>query len=123
MGVCERKNVTDVAGWHALDIPQDDDVTLRGGQCVDRLEDDLAGLSGQEFVLRRPPCRGLGGPMARPPWVSSRQKPRRIDRRRRLGREWDFTPLGAGPRTRQIDDDTEDPSPQRGATFVTVERA
>jgi hypothetical protein len=53
MGVGERENVTDLGGWHALHIAQDDDCTLCGGQCFDRLKDDLARLSDKEFVLRR----------------------------------------------------------------------
>ena len=62
---------------------------------------------------------GLEGPMVRPPGMSSRQKPGQIHRRHGFRREWDCAPLGAGPRTREVDDDAEHPSAERGATFVT----
>jgi hypothetical protein len=46
MCVGERENVTDLGGWHALDIAQNDDFPLCGRECIDRLEDDFSGLAG-----------------------------------------------------------------------------
>ena len=119
--VCEPENVTGVGGRHALDIAQDDDFTLGGRQCVDRVEDDLAGLAGEQFIFRRAPGGGLESPMVGPPGMTRGQKPGLSHGRLCRRRKRDFAAFGAGPRTREVDDDAEDPGAEGGPPLVTIE--
>lgn len=66
MSVGEAKNVTGLGSGEPLDVAEDEYFALRGGKCVDGIDNHPASLQREELVLGRPPGDGLRRPVVRP---------------------------------------------------------